>query len=219
MMVEIHLLHAHCLQRPMAVTVIRHRSSHLASIKLVHGELHQNCLHLHAHFMACYKPCFVLLWLNSSVLSSLSVLCLFSELTIAHRSSRQHIKSYRWSCNHRDVLQGAAAKLGAPVKNKRLADVIAHRRDAPVRSLKWLVGIFDNILKQVDANHKQGNTANLRPLPDIAFSGFQRKYGDVMAADYMASLVNTVARYRQVSCITLYAFLQPYHVFVLLSML
>ena len=73
------------------------------------------------------------------------------------------------------MLQGAAAKLGAPVKNKRLADVIAHRRDAPVRSLKWLVGIFDNILKQVDTNQKQGNTAKLRSLPDIAFSGFQRK--------------------------------------------
>lgn len=42
------------------------------------------------------------------------------------------------------------------------------------------------------------DTAKLHSLPDIAFAGFQRKYGDVMAADYMASMVNTVARYRQV---------------------
>ena len=46
-------------------------------------------------------------------------------------------------------MQGAAAKLGAACKNKRLADIIAHRREAPVRSLKWLVGILDNVLKQV----------------------------------------------------------------------
>ena len=98
------------------------------------------------------------------------------------------------------MLQGAAAKLGAPVKNKRLADVIAHRPDAPVRSLKWLIGILDNILKQTETKQKQGSTAKPRPLPEIAFSGFQRKYGDVMASDYMASLVNTVARYRQVGC-------------------
>lgn len=86
------------------------------------------------------------------------------------------------------------------MKNKRLADIIAHRRDAPVRSLKWLIGILDNILNQVERNQKQGNTAKLRSLPELAFSGFQRKYGDVMASDYMASLVNTVARYRQVDC-------------------
>lgn len=97
------------------------------------------------------------------------------------------------------LLQGAAAKLGGPIKNKHLADIVAHRRDAPVRSLKWLVGILDNVLKQVDANQKQGSASKLKSFPDIALQGFQRKYGDVMAADYMSSLVNTVARYRQVS--------------------
>lgn len=49
----------------------------------------------------------------------------------------------------RAAMQGAAAKLGAGCKNKRLADIVAHRREAPVRSLKWLVGILDNVLKQV----------------------------------------------------------------------
>ena len=95
-------------------------------------------------------------------------------------------------------LQGVAAKLGTPIKNQRLADIVAHRPQAAVRSLKWLISILDNILvKQADSSNKRG--IKLLGVPDLVFGGFQRKYGDVMAAEYMASLVNTVAKYRLVS--------------------
>ena len=95
-------------------------------------------------------------------------------------------------------MQGIAAKLGAPIKNQRLADIVAHRPQAAVRSLKWLIGIFDNVLKQADTSLKKG--AKMLSMPDLAFGGFQRKYGDLMASEYMASVVNSVAKYRLVSC-------------------
>ena len=88
-----------------------------------------------------------------------------------------------------ECLQGIAAKLGAPVKNQRLADIVAHRPQAAVRSLKWLIGILDNVLKQADATLNKGS--KMLSVPDLAFGGFQRKYGDVMASEYMASLVVT----------------------------
>ena len=72
---------------------------------------------------------------------------------------------------------------------------MAHRPQATARSLKWLIGILDNILKQVDASQKK---ASKMSLPELAFGGFQRKYGELMASEYMASLVNTVAKYRLV---------------------
>jgi len=73
---------------------------------------------------------------------------------------------------------------------------VAHRPQAAVRSLKWLIGILDTILKQVDSNQKK--VGKLLSVPDAAFGGFQRKYGELMASEYMASLVNTVAKYRLV---------------------
>ncbi len=72
---------------------------------------------------------------------------------------------------------------------------MAHRPHATVRSLKWLIGILDNFLKQVDASQKK---ASKMSIPELAFGGFQRKYGELMASEYMASLVNTVAKYRLV---------------------
>lgn len=95
-------------------------------------------------------------------------------------------------------MQGIAVKLGAPIKNQRLADIVAHRPQAAVRSLKWLLDIIDNVLKQADTSLKKG--ARMLSVPDLAFGGFQRKYGDLMASEYMASLVNSVAKYRLVSC-------------------
>ena len=92
-------------------------------------------------------------------------------------------------------MQGIAAKLGAPIKNQRLADIVAHRPHAAVRSLNWLIGILESILRQ---EAKQGS--KLQSVPDWVFGCFQRKYGDLMACDYMASLVNSVAKYRLVSC-------------------
>ncbi|DBA85128.1 TPA: hypothetical protein ACH3X2_005848 [Trebouxia sp. C0005] len=89
--------------------------------------------------------------------------------------------------------QGIAAKLGSPIRNQRLADIVAHRPQATVRSLKWLIGILDNILKQVDASQKKASKLS---IPELAFGGFQRKYGELMASEYMASMVNTVAKYR-----------------------
>ena len=94
-------------------------------------------------------------------------------------------------------MQGIAAKLGAEIKNQRLADIVAHRPQAAVRSLKWLLGILDSILKQAEASVKKGS--KLLSVPNLAFGGFQRKYGDLMASEYMASLVNSVAKYRLVS--------------------
>lgn len=94
-------------------------------------------------------------------------------------------------------MQGVSAKLGAPIRNQRLADIVAHRPQAAVRSLKWLIGILDNVLRQEGSNLKQG--IKLQSVPDLVFGGFQRKYGDLMASDYMASLVNSVAKYRLVS--------------------
>ena len=93
-------------------------------------------------------------------------------------------------------MQGIAAKLGSPIRNQRLADIVAHRPQAAVRSLKWLIAIFDSVLKQAEVSFKKG--IKLTSLPDLTFNGFQRKYGDVMASEYMASLVNTVAKYRLV---------------------
>lgn len=94
-------------------------------------------------------------------------------------------------------MQGIAAKLGAGIRNQRLADIVAHRPQAAVRSLKWLIGILDNILKQAEASMRKGS--KLLSVPDLVFGGFQRKYGDLMASEYMASLVNSVAKYRLVS--------------------
>ena len=94
-------------------------------------------------------------------------------------------------------MQGIAAKLGARIKNQRLADIVAHRPQAAMRSLKWLIGILDNVLKQTEANVRKGS--KLLSVPDLVFGGFQRKYGDLMASEYMASLVNSVAKYRLVS--------------------
>jgi hypothetical protein len=96
---------------------------------------------------------------------------------------------------HGWCIQGIAAKLGSPIRNQRLADIVAHRPQATVRSLKWLIGIFDNILKQVDASHKKASKLS---VPELTFGGFQRKYGELMASEYMASMVNTVAKYRLV---------------------
>ncbi|KAL0042160.1 hypothetical protein WJX77_004929 [Trebouxia sp. C0004] len=89
--------------------------------------------------------------------------------------------------------QGIAAKLGSTIKDQRLADIVAHRPQATVRSLKWLIDIFDNILKQVDASQKKTSKMS---VPELAFGGFRRKYGELMASEYMASLVNTVAKYK-----------------------
>ena len=93
-------------------------------------------------------------------------------------------------------LQGIAAKLGSHIRDQRLADIVAHRPQAAVRSLKWLIGILDNVLKQAEVSLKKGS--KLTSLPDLTFTGFQRKYGELMASEYMASLVNTVAKYRLV---------------------
>ena len=100
-------------------------------------------------------------------------------------------------------MQGIAAKLGARIKNQRLADIVAYRPQAAVRSLKWLIGILDNVLKQTEASVRKGS--KLLSVPDLVFGGFQRKYGDLMASEYMASLANSVAKYRLVS---LYGFVQ-----------
>ncbi|KAL3160912.1 hypothetical protein ABBQ38_009304 [Trebouxia sp. C0009 RCD-2024] len=87
--------------------------------------------------------------------------------------------------------QGIVAKLGASIRNQRLADIVAHRPHAAVRSLKWLIGILEIIFRQ---EARQGS--KLQSVPDVVFGGFLRKYGDLMACDYMASLVNSVAKYR-----------------------
>ena len=107
------------------------------------------------------------------------------------------------------AMQGIAAKLGAAIKNQRLADIVAHRPQAAVRSLKWLIGILDNVLKQADTNLKKGSA--MLSVPDLTFGGFQRKYGDLMASEYMASLVNTVAKYRLVSSAPAVLALLPIH--------
>ena len=77
-------------------------------------------------------------------------------------------------------MQGIAAKLGAEIKNQRLADIVAHRPQAAVRSLKWLIGILGNILKQAEASVRSGS--KVLSVPDLVFRGFQRKYGDLMAS-------------------------------------
>ena len=97
-------------------------------------------------------------------------------------------------CDSLHGLQGTAAKLGAPIRNQRLADIVAHRPQAAVRSLKWLTGTLDHLLKQADSE----KGSKMLSIPDMAFGGFQHKYGELMASEYMASLVNTIARYRLV---------------------
>ncbi len=112
-------------------------------------------------------------------------------LDLAWFNCLQVVSNYEYgSC-----IQGIAAKLGSPIRNQRLADIVAHRPQASVRSLKWLLGILDNILKQVGASQRK---ASKMSIPDQTFGGFQRKYGELMASEYMASLVNTVAKYRLV---------------------
>ena len=56
---------------------------------------------------------------------------------------------------------------------------------------------MDNVLKQVDVS-SQRKGSNIMSVPDMFFGGFRRKYGELMASEYMASLINTVAKFKLV---------------------
>lgn len=99
---------------------------------------------------------------------------------------------------------------GFRAKSARLLEALSLHPTEKPRTLAWLLSVIEKLYEEVEAKQRRGGDQAVRKLnmPDVTFSYFLQRYGSKsMVDEYVASLVNTLLKHKEVCVVCLSAWL------------